>query len=153
MAGAVRPCLASRLRRHLADLVAQLARPNLRIIPATDTPLDYLGAADLAVCTSYEESFPRVVMEAMAARVPILSTGVHGIGDMLASGRSGWLVPAGETHALTDGLHHLLSHPTLARTYAEAARVRVVEHFDAAVRMAVIAVASTMATSCPWAVS
>ncbi|MBP6507891.1 MAG: glycosyltransferase family 4 protein [Opitutaceae bacterium] len=119
--------------RHLADLVAQLARPNLRIIPATDTPLDYLGAADLAVCTSYEESFPRVVMEAMAARVPILSTGVHGIGDMLASGRSGWLVPAGETHALTDGLHHLLSHPTLARTYAEAARVRVVEHFDAAV--------------------
>lgn len=119
--------------RQLAATVAQLGRPNLRIIPATDQPLAYYGAADLAVCTSYEESFPRVIMEAMASHVPILSTGVHGINDMLTTGQSGWLVPPGDTHALAEGLRYMLSHSAEARTFAITARARVAADYDAAV--------------------
>jgi glycosyltransferase involved in cell wall biosynthesis len=113
-------------------LLHQLARPNLGIIPATGTPLDYYGAADLLVCSSYEESLPRVIMEAMAARVPILSTGVHGIADLLVAGRDGWLIPSGHTQAVSEGLQHLLGRPQLMQDMAWRARTRVLTEFDSA---------------------
>lgn len=116
--------------QHLQALLRQLDRPNLQIVPATDAPLDYYGAADLAVCTSYEESFPRVVMEAMASHVPIVSSRVHGINDMLVSGTNGWLVPPGDTHALAESLHLALSQHDLAREFCRAARSRVVTQFN-----------------------
>jgi len=114
----------------MQGLLRQLNRPNLKMIPATDAPLAYYGAADLSVCSSYEESFPRVIMEAMACRVPILSTAVHGIRDMLTSGEDSLLVPAGDSHALAQGLAHLLSHPDQAREFAERARARVARHYS-----------------------
>lgn len=118
--------------RDMHRLLAQLDRPNLRIIPATPEPLPYYGAADLFVCSSYEESLPRVIMEAMAARVPILSTAVHGIRDLLISGTDGWLVPPGHSQALAEGLQHLLPQPELLATMSTHARTRVVTGYDAA---------------------
>lgn len=117
--------------RDLERLLRQLGRPNLRIIPATDSPLTYYAAADLFVCTSYEESLPRVIMEAMACRVPVLSTGVHGIRDLLTPGKEGWLIPPGDSQAVAEGLQHLLAHPALAADLAAQARARVVAGYDA----------------------
>jgi glycosyltransferase involved in cell wall biosynthesis len=116
--------------RDLQDLLTQLNRPNLKLVPATGAPLAYYGAADLSVCSSYEESFPRVIMEAMACRVPILSTAVHGIRDMLTSGEDSWLVAPGDSHALAEGLAHLLANPGQAREFAERARTRVVSQYS-----------------------
>jgi glycosyltransferase involved in cell wall biosynthesis len=117
--------------RDLADTLAQLDRANLRIIPATDEPLHYYAAADLFVCSSYEESFPRVIMEAMASRLPILSTSVHGIADLLVSGEHARLVPPGNSRALADGLRQALEHPADGQTMAARARARVVAGYSA----------------------
>lgn len=117
--------------RDLQRLLVQLDRPNLRIVPATPAPLAYYRAADLFVCSSYEESFPRVIMEAMACGVPVLSTAVHGIRDLLSSGVNGWLLPAGHTQAMAEGLQHLLANPELAQALAARARTTVVANFDA----------------------
>jgi glycosyltransferase involved in cell wall biosynthesis len=68
----------------------------------------------------------------MAARVPILSTGVHGIRDLLTSGRDGWLIPPGDSQAISTGLQHLLGNAAPARVMAEQARARVVAEFDTA---------------------
>ena len=116
----------------MATLIASLGRPNLRIITETPRAYDYLGAADLFVCSSYEESFPRVVLEAMALSVPIVSTNVHGIPSMVTHDRDAWLVAPGDSSALADGLARLLAQPDLARSYAQGARARVVAEFDAA---------------------
>lgn len=117
--------------RDMQALLAQLNRPNLQIIPATPAPLAYYGAADLFVCSSYEESLPRVIMEAMAARVPILSTAVHGIRDLLAHGIHGWLIPAGHSQALAEGLQHLLVKPELRLEMSTQARARIVAEYAA----------------------
>jgi glycosyltransferase involved in cell wall biosynthesis len=116
--------------RDLADTLAQLDRANLRIIPATDEPLHYYAAADLFVCSSYEESFPRVIMEAMASRLPILSTAVHGIADLLVPGEHGRLFPPGNSRALADGLRQALEHPAENQTMAARARARVVAGYS-----------------------
>lgn len=121
----------TRFDREMDDLLGTLNRPNLRLVPETPSPYDYYGAADLYVCSSYEESFPRVVLEAMGFGLPILSTGVHGIPEMVRADREAVLVPPGNSAALAAGLARLLSDPSDGAQLAENARARVGE-FSAA---------------------
>jgi glycosyltransferase involved in cell wall biosynthesis len=116
----------------LQALLRQFDRPNLTIVPATAEPLAYYRAADFFVCSSYEESLPRVIMEAMVARLPILSTGVHGILDLLPDPEHGRLIPPGNSQAICDGLHDVLTHGPDAAARAARARDHVVQHFNSA---------------------
>ena len=118
--------------RELADFIAGLRRPNLRIVPETKDVYPYYGAADVFACSSYEESFPRVVLEAMAFNLPIVSTGVHGIPDMVRDGQEALLVPPGDFFALAGALKRVLLSESVARQIAALARERVVE-FDSRV--------------------
>lgn len=118
--------------RQVDALVAQLGRTNLRVIRETPEPARYFGAADLFVCSSYEESFPRVVMEAMVAGVPIVSTDVHGIPEIARPGQESLLVPPGDAPALADAMLALLRDPARAQQLAASARDRVAAEFDCA---------------------
>jgi len=115
----------------LANLLTQLGRPNLRVLPESDRVYDFYGAADLFVCSSFEESFPRVVLEAMAMEVPILSTDVHGIPEIVRAEQEAMLVPPGHSPALADGLARMLREPDTARRFAVNAQRRVRENFGA----------------------
>jgi glycosyltransferase involved in cell wall biosynthesis len=115
--------------RDLAKFLTDLGRPNLQILQETENVYRYYGAADLFVCSSYEESFPRVVLEAMAFGLPILSTGVHGIPEMARPDREALLVPPGDSASLASGLQKLLATSEPARTLGLAAQQRVHE-FD-----------------------
>ena len=118
--------------RAIASLVADLGRANLRVVAETTEPGRYYGAADLFVCSSYEESFPRVVLEAMAFSVPIVSTDVHGIPEMARADQEALLVPAGDPSALADAMARVLADTNLSTRLATAARARVVANYDAA---------------------
>ncbi|HWA26786.1 MAG TPA: glycosyltransferase family 4 protein [Lacunisphaera sp.] len=117
--------------RHMEQLLVQLDRANLQVIPITATPVDYYGAADLFVCSSYEESFPRVLMEAMVCHLPILTTNVHGIPDMISHEQEGWFIPPGNSQAVSEGMQHLLAHPELMHAMAERADARARAIFGA----------------------
>jgi len=114
------------------DLLGQLKRDNLRVIKEAPEPYAYYGAADLFVCSSYEESFPRVVLEAMAFSLPIVSTDVHGIPEMARADREAILIPAGDSSAQADAMIRVLSDENLARSLARHARARVRDFYDAA---------------------
>jgi glycosyltransferase involved in cell wall biosynthesis len=62
------------------------------------------------------------LIEAMAAGVPVLSTDVGGVGDLVAHGETGWLVPPGDPAALARGIERLLGDPALRRRLAGVAR-------------------------------
>ncbi len=116
----------------MSDLLNNIGRSNLQLIPSSSTPYHYYGAADLFVCSSYEESFPRVVLEAMAFQLPILATQVHGIPEMTRPGQEAELVPPGDTVALSRGLARLLQNQEHGQQLAQRARSRVVENFNSA---------------------
>ena len=77
---------------------------------------DALNAMDLFVLSSRVEPFGLVVIEAMAAGVPIVSTDIGGPRDILGGGRLGRLVPAGSAEALTDGIMAALADPAALET-------------------------------------
>jgi glycosyltransferase involved in cell wall biosynthesis len=116
----------------IRDLLGYLNRANLRVIPETPEPYVYYGAADLFVCSSYEESFPRVVLEAMAFSLPIVSTDVHGIPEMSRADREAVLVPAGDSSALAVAMARVLADESFARSLATNSRTRVSANYDSA---------------------
>ncbi|HEY4301512.1 MAG TPA: glycosyltransferase family 4 protein [Candidatus Didemnitutus sp.] len=114
--------------RELAEFVAALGHPNLRIVPETSAIFSYFGAADVFVCSSFEESFPRVVLEAMAFELPIVSSAVHAVPSMIASGQEGILVPPGDTAGLAGAMRRLLEAAGEGTAMARRARAKVAEY-------------------------
>ncbi|MBL9218612.1 MAG: glycosyltransferase family 4 protein [Opitutaceae bacterium] len=116
----------------LADLLSHIDRPNLEVHPASADYLPYYAAADLFVCSTYEESSPRVILEAMVCEVPLLSSGVQGVPEQARDSLEATLIPPGDTVALCEGMARLLLSPGIGRDLAARARARVVAEFDAA---------------------
>lgn len=115
----------------LADALSELGRPNLIVHPETTDYLRYYLAADLFVCSSYEESSPRVVFEAMALGSPMLASAVQGVPELARDGLEAVLLPAGDTVAWCEGLARLLAAPAIGRELAARARARAENVFSA----------------------
>ncbi|WP_299819391.1 glycosyltransferase [uncultured Jannaschia sp.] len=90
-----------------------------------------LCAAHALVMPSFAEGLPMVVMEAMAAARPVVTTAIAGIPELVDHGRTGWLVPAGDAAALAAALCELAEMPAAARVrMGEAGRTRVLARHD-----------------------
>jgi glycosyltransferase involved in cell wall biosynthesis len=77
-----------------------------------------IGAADGVVLSSRGEGLPLVVLEALAAGVPIVATAVRGIRDYLTDGENALLVPPDDPDALAGALRRLLADRALAERLA-----------------------------------
>jgi glycosyltransferase involved in cell wall biosynthesis len=89
-----------------------------------------LSGLDVVICSSKNEGTPVALIEAMAAGVPVLSTDVGGVGDLVTHGETGWLVPPADPSALARGIERLLRDPALRRRLAAGARPVVLERHD-----------------------
>lgn len=115
----------------LHETLAELRRDNLIVHPETTDYLRYYLAADIFACSSYEESSPRVVFEAMALRTPIIASAVHGVPEIVRDGLEACLLPPGDTVAWCENLARLLSAPAIGRDLAARARSRAENTFSA----------------------
>ena len=70
------------LRRKAKELPGD-RRDRFQIIDATAETAEYWLAADVFCCTSRIESYPRVIQEAMACNLPIITTPVYGIAEQI----------------------------------------------------------------------
>jgi glycosyltransferase involved in cell wall biosynthesis len=87
----------------LQEEITRLGLDATTLVPETGEIFDYYRLADLFVCTSFEESFPRVLLESAAFQLPIVTTNVNGIPEMLAPDEA-WLVPPGDRYTLAAAL-------------------------------------------------
>jgi glycosyltransferase involved in cell wall biosynthesis len=88
-----------------------------------------LASASVAVLPSREESFGNAMAEAMAAGVPVASTEVGSIPEVVVNGETGYLVPSGDAVALAQRIQDLLEHPETAQALGRAGRKRVRSRF------------------------
>lgn len=77
------------------------------------------------------DGIPNVLVEAMAMELPVVSTGISGIPELIESQVNGLLVPPREPAALAAALTELLKDADLRRRLGQAARQKVRRHFDA----------------------
>ncbi|MCF7759589.1 MAG: glycosyltransferase family 4 protein [Cephaloticoccus sp.] len=115
----------------LRETLKGLNVPNLEVHPEQSDYLGYYTAADLTVCSSYEESSPRVVFEAMACGVPLLASAIPGISEIVTDEVEAMLAPPGDTTAWADALARMLNSSDLGANLSTRARGRVETHYAA----------------------
>jgi glycosyltransferase involved in cell wall biosynthesis len=82
---------------------------------------EYLQASDIFVLPTEDDAFPLALVEAMACGLPVVSTRVGGIGDIVTHGENGLLVTAGEFDALYHAIKRLIANPSVAGALGDAA--------------------------------
>lgn len=82
---------------------------------------EYLQASDIFVLPTEEDAFPLALVEAMACGLPVISTPVGGIGQIVTSGENGLLVKPGDFQQLYDALRDLTTNPSRSAALGAAA--------------------------------
>ena len=103
---------------------------TVRFVPETRENYDFIELADILVCTSFEESSPRVLLEAAVFDTPIVTTDVNGIPEML-SGREAWMLEPGDRYLLAEAIRQALTaHLAGDTTRANLARQKIMSRYD-----------------------
>ena len=95
-----------------------------------DDILAHYRDADVFCLPSFAEGVPVVLMEAMATELPVVSTHITGIPELITDGESGLLVRPGRADLLADALARLAADPDLRRDLGRAGRAAVLAAFD-----------------------
>src|SRR5438034_5927884 len=117
------------------DMLNLSPRVNLLGSLSQGAVLEKLQATDIFALASVmdrqgaSDIFPTVIIEAMAAARPVVSTRLAGIPESIVHGETGLLVPPGDTMALAQALEQLIQNPDLQARYGRAGRARVEQHF------------------------
>ena len=93
-------------------------------------PRPAMAAMDLVVMPSLNEGQGRAVVEAMAAGLPVVASGVGGLPEVLDGERGGLLVPPADPAALAEAIETLVTFPERAASLAEDARLRAARYDD-----------------------
>ena len=104
--------------------------PNVQLIAETTDVYDYYGLSDLFVCASFEESFPMVVLLAMAFELPIVSTNVFGIPEIVCDGQEALLIPPGDPRSMAISLLQCIDFRDEAAARAAKAYAKLYRLFD-----------------------
>lgn len=86
-----------------------------------DSKLNLLHTASMLVLPSYTEGVPNVILEAMASRLPIVTTPVGGIPDILEDGSTAVFVEPGNVDDITKGILSLMQDDAKSTSLAAAA--------------------------------
>jgi len=91
---------------------------------------EVLVGADLFLLPSETESFGLAALEALSCEVPVVSTRVGGLPEVVIDGENGYLLPVGDVDGMAAAALRLLQNPELHRQFAASGRRSSVERFS-----------------------
>lgn len=103
--------------------------PQVTFLGRLSSTWPLLAAADMFVLSSLYEGMPNALLEAMAARLPVVATDRGAVPEMITDGREGFVVPPEDPAALGGALDRLAWSADLRRTMGDRGRRRVEEDF------------------------
>ncbi len=116
--------------RQLYELAQKLGiRKHVEFLGFSDVPAVLRSLDVLVHASRIPEPFGQVIVEGLAAELPVVATDGGGAREIIDNGRTGLLVPMGDAKALARALAQLLADPERARCLAAAGRQHVLEHF------------------------
>lgn len=111
--------------RRLNAMIGKLKpdrRARISLVGAVDDPAAFYAAADIFVCCSRQESAPLAIVEAMAAGLPIVSTSVDGIPELVIFGQNAREYQYSDAAELSNLLQELVSSPITRERLGQASR-------------------------------
>lgn len=115
------------LLEHLAaDLELSAHTMFHGTLPPSEVP-GFLASSDALVLPSLKEGRPNIVLEAMAAGVPVVASDIDGVNELISNNRTGILFPPGNDQSLAEQLERLIRDPDLGTRLAGNARKHIVD--------------------------
>ena len=118
-----------------ADLKFQIQSLGLsdcvKLLGESDHVAKFLASADMFVLPSLWEGLPIALLEAMSAGLPVISTKVEGVEEVIVEGVHGLLVPTENVDALANAIIQLLADPQLRQKMGGASKAKVLESYTA----------------------
>ena len=109
--------------RYLREQIAR--NPSIIIRPVSVRQFGYgnvYAKSTVFVQPSLADGFSYAVAEAMASGIPVIVTRNTGAADFVADGENGYIVPAGDSGAISERLKYLADNPSMVRKMGRAAR-------------------------------
>jgi biofilm PGA synthesis N-glycosyltransferase PgaC len=91
---------------------------------------EILNETDVFVMTSRAEGVPVVLMEAMAAGLPVVAPRIAGIPELVDDGQNGFLTPVDDPNATAEAVLTLLADPKLREQFGKEGKKKVEEQFN-----------------------
>lgn len=91
---------------------------------------DLFKAMDIYIMSSLWEGLSLSLLSAMAAELPVISTQVGGVDEVLGDSKYGLVVPTEDVDSLTTAVKTLINNPSKATTFAQLGRKKVEEHYS-----------------------
>lgn len=113
--------------QHLVQKLNLTDRANFLGFCSDVTP--YLAKANIFALISHWEGFPRTIIEAMRAGLPIVATDVGGVREAVVDGVTGFCVPSKDIRSLQDRLSKLITSSQLRQEMGRAGRKRYEKEF------------------------
>lgn len=118
--------LTSVVQKYSAELGVE---DKVEFLGARKDVAKLLDESDIFVLTSKWEGFPRSILEAMRAGLPVVASDVGGCKEAVIEGETGYLVPRGDEEALKQRLKGLIDDPFLRNKMGQAGIQRFLDHF------------------------
>jgi glycosyltransferase involved in cell wall biosynthesis len=100
------------------------------ILPEDVPPDVVYGSSTIYLCTSEAEGFSNVILEAMAAGLPVVASNVGGNAEAVLDGETGFIVPPRDVKLFVEKCALLISHPHLRSRMGQAGRARAAALFS-----------------------
>ena len=119
------------LRPALERAIAEAGLEDVvHLLGWRDDVSELLAAMDIFLLTSIFEGLPRVVLQAMAASVPVVATDTGGVAEVVIHGETGYLVPPGNPAAAAEAIVALAQDAETRRRFTAAGLGRLGDEFD-----------------------
>lgn len=127
------------IRNRYEALAQSLALSRqVHFLGARNDVSELLAGSDIGVLSSNAEGFSNAILEYMAAGLPVVATRVGGADELVADGKTGFLVPVDDSSAMADRIAVLLNDREMASQMGRAGRELVKREFSAEKQLASI---------------
>jgi len=114
------------MKTRLTSLIGQYdLHQTVQMLGYRDDIPELMAGADMLVLPSYREGTPRVITEAMASGLPVISTNIAGIPEQIQHGTNGYLISPGDVESLAVYIEKLVDSQSLRKEFGQAGRERV----------------------------
>lgn len=122
---------AGRTRDELGQLVERKGFSQYIIFPGkTGNVIKYLKVADIFALATFSEGLSNVIMETMAAGIPVITTSIPPNRELIENGKEGILVPAGDPAAFAEAMERILENYEEAKKMGKRGAKRIKEQFS-----------------------
>ena len=117
------------LKKQLEHSLVSIDSSKIQFFGKTLDVARYLEMADLFCLATYSEGFSNVLLEAMAAGVPVITTSIPANLEIIRHRETGLLVPPGDVPALIEAINYALDNPKQMAQMAQQAKEYVQQQF------------------------